>query len=68
MKGIENKSIRSMSWFRIGHIGERYLHTGNHSLGCITMTEVERWDEIYDKLIKARKGDFLSVGMLEIVD
>lgn len=67
-RNYENKSIRSMSWFRIGHIGERYLHTGNHSLGCITMTEVERWDEIYDKLIKARKGDFLSVGMLEIVD
>ena len=63
-----NISSRFKTWFRIGHEGERYLHTGRVSLGCITITEVERWNEIYDKLIKARKGDFLSAGVLEVTD
>lgn len=64
----ENRSFRAKSWFRVGHDGERYLHTGSRSLGCITITEIEKWDKIYDKLIKARKEDFLSVGVLEIID
>jgi hypothetical protein len=63
-----NIASRAKTWFRIGHEGERYLHTGSRSLGCITITEIEKWDEIYNKLIKARKGDFLSVGVLEVVD
>jgi hypothetical protein len=61
-------SSRFNTWFRIGHTGERYLHTGRASLGCITITEIEKWNEIYNKLIKARKGDFISVGVLEVVD
>ncbi len=63
-----NRSPRSKTWFRLGHNGERYLHPGLRSLGCITITEIEKWGEIYDKLIKARKGDFLSVGILEVID
>lgn len=61
-------SSRFKTWFRIGHDGERYLHTGRASLGCITITEIEKWNEIYNKLIKARKGDFISVGVLEVID
>ncbi len=63
-----NISSRFKTWFRIGHSGERYLHTGRASLGCVTIIEIEKWNEIYDKLIKARKGDFLSVGVLEVID
>lgn len=63
-----NISSRFKTWFRIGHEGEKYLHTGRVSLGCVTITEVEKWNEIYNKLIKARKGDFLSVGVLEVID
>jgi len=59
---------RAKTWFRIGHEGERYLHTGSRSLGCVTITEIEKWDEIYNNLIKARKGDFLSIGVLEVID
>ncbi len=62
------KSKRAMTWFRIGHSGERYLHTGGRSLGCITVVETNRWLEIYNLLIKARKGDFMSVGVLEVID
>ena len=53
-------------WFRIGHGGERYLHTGSVTLGCITLTEVERWDDLCKVLMKARKEDGRSVGTLEI--
>lgn len=63
-----DKSKRAMTWFRIGHSGERYLHTGGRSLGCITIIETKRWTEIYSTLIKARKGDFISVGILEVID
>lgn len=55
-------------WFRIGHIGDRYLHTGAHSLGCMTVIEIEKWDEIFEILIKARKNDGKSVGTLQVVD
>lgn len=61
-------SSRARTWFRIGHEGERYLHTGRVSLGCITITEIEKWNGIYNKLIKARKEDFLSIGTLEVID
>jgi len=48
------KSKRAMTWFRIGHGGERYLHAGGYSLGCMTVTEITRWMEIYDALIIKR--------------
>lgn len=64
----EKKAPRAKTWFRIGHDGERYLHTGGRSLGCITVIEIIRWVEIYDVLIKARKNDSVSVGVLEVVD
>lgn len=63
-----DQSKRAMTWFRIGHGGERYLHAGGRSLGCITVIETKRWMEIYNTLIRARKGDFVSIGVLEIVD
>ena len=59
---------RGTVWFKIGHSGERYLHPGLVSAGCISVTETARWMEIYSTLIKARKGDFVSVGALEVVD
>jgi hypothetical protein len=63
-----NTSSRFKTWFRIGHEGEKYLHTGRASLGCMTIIEIEKWNEIYNKLIKARKGDFISVGVLEVIN
>lgn len=59
---------RAKTWFRIGHSGDKYLHAGGVSLGCITIIERKRWMEIYSTLIKARKGDFTSVGVLEVID
>ncbi|MDP3014968.1 MAG: hypothetical protein Q8N28_00900 [bacterium] len=59
---------RAKTWFKIGHSGERYLHTGGRSLGCMTVIETKRWMEIYNALIKVHKGDFMSVGVLEVID
>lgn len=64
----EKDAPRAKTWFRIGHSGDRYLHTGGRSLGCITVIETKHWAEIYEVLIKARKGDRVSVGMLEVID
>ena len=55
-------------WFRIGHSGARYLHTGAFSLGCVTLTEHNRWDDLCKILMRARKGDSKSIGVLEVVD
>jgi hypothetical protein len=33
-----------------------------------SVVEIARWSEIYNALIKSRKGDSLSVGVLEVVD
>lgn len=64
----EKDAPRSKTWFRIGHDGDRYLHAGGQSLGCMTVVEIKRWSEIYNTLIKARKGDGVSVGTLEATD
>lgn len=63
-----NESKYGKVWFRVGHSGDRYLHTGRHSLGCMTVIEITKWDEICEKLIKARKGDGISVGILMVVE
>lgn len=41
----EKQAPRAKTWFRIGHSGDRYLHTGGISLGCITVIEQVRWAE-----------------------
>ncbi len=56
------------TWFRIGHQGDRYLHPGNVSLGCVTLTALGEWTSIYNYLIARRKGDGKSVGTIEIAD
>lgn len=38
----EKEAPRAKTWFRIGHRGDRYLHTGGRSLGCITIIETTR--------------------------
>lgn len=55
------------SWFRIGHAGDRYLHPGSVTAGCITVTSLETWTDIYNHLIAKRKGDY-SVGTIDIFD
>ncbi len=63
-----NKAKLAMVWFKTTHKSDdRYIHAGTFSLGCVTLTEIERWDELCQILMKARKDDGESVGFLEVV-
>lgn len=60
-------SVFATTWFRIGHSGDRFIHPGRISAGCITVTDFTKWTDIYNHLIKARKGDMKSVGTIEVI-
>lgn len=62
-----NKARLAKVWFLIGHNGERFLHPGMVSRGCMTINEVEKWDILCEKLLKCRK-DYQSVGVVEVID
>ena len=64
----QRESRYSTTWFRISHSGDRFLHPGRISAGCITVTNIKAWTRIYEYLIKARKGDNKSVGRIEVVE
>jgi hypothetical protein len=61
-------SVFATTWFRVGHSGDRFLHPGRVSAGCVTITNIKKWTEIYEYLIKRRLGDDKSVGTIEIVE
>lgn len=63
-----DKAKLAKVWFLVGHAGERFLHVGMRSLGCMTVIELETWDKLCETLLKSRKGDFMSVGTVEVVD
>ncbi len=52
-------------WFRIGHSGDRYIHPGRVSAGCITCAP-KYWVDIYKALNVARLGDGRNVGRLKV--
>jgi len=52
-------------WFRIGHSGDRYVHPGRISAGCLTCAP-SQWEELYGVLHCARANDKISVGTLVV--
>ena len=62
------EAIKQKVWFPIDFENARYLHVGARSAGCMTIIETARWMEIYNALIKARKGDLKNVGTVEVID
>lgn len=70
IKGVryQGDSIFATTWFRIGHSGDRYLHPGIVSAGCVTVTDTKKWTDIYNYLIKRRLGDSKSVGIIDVVE
>ncbi len=56
-----------MTWFRVGNSGDRYIHPGERSDGCITIPPGE-WNQVYRYLITARKGDNINVGMVKVIN
>lgn len=55
----------STTWFRIGHSGDRFLHPGRISAGCVTVTDINKWDSIYNYLINSRSGK-KNVGKIKV--
>lgn len=62
------ESKMAKTWFRVGHNGDHYIHTGARSAGCVTLTEIDRWDELCNILLRARKGDYVSIGVLVVIN
>lgn len=60
------------TWFYLGHgaavagRGDRYLHPGRVSLGCISV-EPAAWTQLYRYLILCRSSDGKSVGRVTVV-
>ncbi len=64
-----NRAALALIWFKTSHPDKsRYLHPGKYTAGCITLTEIERWDELCKVLLKARSGDGKNIGTAEITD
>jgi len=55
------------TWFRVGNSGDRFLHCGNISAGCLTVTDIDKWDAIYKHLIISR-NDFNSIGTVKVLN
>lgn len=64
----QSDSPFATTWFRVGHSGDRYLHPGRISAGCVTVTDTKKWTDVYNYLIKRRAGDRKSVGTIVVVD
>lgn len=54
-----------MVWFRIGHQGNRYVHPGRISAGCLTCAP-SQWEQIYPVLNCSRASDKVSIGTLVV--
>lgn len=57
----------SETWFRIGSVGDRFLHPGRFTEGCITVSNIPQWTAVYNYLIKSRLGDGLNVGTVLVL-
>lgn len=67
------ESSKALTWFYLGRgkavkgNNDRYLHPGTVTAGCVTVTDLAKWNTIYSYLILCRKND-RSVGDLLVVD
>lgn len=53
------------TWFRIGRSGDRFLHLGARSAGCITVKDQKKWTKIYEHLISNRL-DSKTIGTVVV--
>jgi hypothetical protein len=62
----------ALHWFYLGHghatrgANDRYLHAGTASAGCITVTDVSGWGQLYEHLILCRGLDN-TIGTVHVV-
>jgi hypothetical protein len=71
-QGYLGQSAYALTWFYLGHgdavpgQGDRYLHAGNRSAGCITVDPL-MWTSLYRCLVLSRRGDGKTVGTISVV-
>lgn len=56
-------------WFPVEYApnyNSNFVHIGNVSHGCVTCYEIQKWNELYDYLIKHRTADGKYIGKLII--
>ena len=63
---FRSKARHAETWFRISDAGDRYLHPGARSKGCVTLEDIGEWERVYHFLINCRLDD-LHIGTLEVV-
>ncbi len=64
-----DRATYAKTWFSLGNfagVGDVYLHCGSVSLGCVTVTDITKWDTIYKYLIKARLSHSNAVGEITV--
>jgi hypothetical protein len=61
-----------MTWFYLGTgnaiagRNDRYLHPGRISAGCVTVTDLSKWDSLYAVLILSRATGGKNVGTINV--
>jgi hypothetical protein len=72
--GYASQAKYTLSWFYLGTgnavagNNDRYLHTGSGSAGCVTVTDIAKWDSLYNHLILCRAVGGRNVGTIAVVD
>jgi len=67
-----SSTSKAMTWFYLGignavpGQGDRYLHPGRVSAGCVTVTDLTKWDALYSVLILSRTYGGKNVGTLTV--
>lgn len=66
------RASKAMTWFYLGTgnaipgRNDRYLHPGRISAGCVTVTELSKWDSLYAVLIISRMPGGSNAGTITV--
>lgn len=67
-----SRASKAMTWFYLGTgnaiagKNDRYLHPGRISAGCVTVTDISKWDLLYAVLILSREPGGKNVGTITV--
>jgi len=67
-----SRASKAMTWFYLGTgnaipgRNDRYLHPGRISAGCVTVTDLSKWDRLYSVLILSRATGGKNVGTITV--
>lgn len=65
-KSYRSTARHAETWFRLGDENDRYIHPGTRTRGCITITDLNSWETIYNYIMTCRQDD-AHIGTLEVI-